>query len=250
MPLQGRASRSGHGALEVGPVDRSAPAHQDRRHHLRREQAVLDDAGRRAEPGGQGRRVADRPRGSRRSRRRRGSAARRAARPGRPARSVARSPKESSSSGTGPCSASTGLDESAMTTKRSAAAARIFSRVCAPPPPLTSQPSGAIWSAPSMVMSKRSMLATGPPSAGPARARRARCAATWRRRECRATGAPAPGAGTPPSSRCPARRSCRFDQIRCRLRGDLLLPLDAHGSGAPEVGRGARKGRERMDSRL
>jgi hypothetical protein len=29
-----------------------------------------------------------------------------------------------------------------------------------------------------------------------------------------------------------------FDQIRCRFRGDLLLPLDAHGSGAPEVGCG------------
>jgi hypothetical protein len=39
---------------------------------------------------------------------------------------------------------STGFVESAMTTKRSAVAATIFSRVCAPPPPLTSQRSGAI----------------------------------------------------------------------------------------------------------
>ncbi len=47
--------------FEAYPVDRLAPAHQDRRHHLRREQAVLDDAGRRREPGGQGRRLAHRP---------------------------------------------------------------------------------------------------------------------------------------------------------------------------------------------
>ena len=58
------------------------------------------------------------------------------------------------------CAAWTGLVESAMTTNRSAAAATTFSRVCAPPPPLTSQPSGRFSSAPSMVMSKRSMLAT------------------------------------------------------------------------------------------
>ena len=43
-----------------------------------------------------------------------------------------------------------------MTTKRSAGAATIFSRVWAPPPPLTSQRSGAIWSAPSIAMSRRS----------------------------------------------------------------------------------------------
>ena len=54
-----------------------------------------------------------------------------------------------------------------MTTKRSAAAATIFSRVWAPPPPLTSQPSGAIWSAPSIAMSsrsRRSKSSTGIPS--------------------------------------------------------------------------------------
>ena len=37
--------------------------------------------------------------------------------------------------------------------KRSAAAATIFSRTWAPPPPFTSQPSGAIWSAPSIARS-------------------------------------------------------------------------------------------------
>ena len=48
-----------------------------------------------------------------------------------------------------------------MTTNRSAAAATIFSRVWAPPPPLISQPSGAIWSAPSIAMSSRSMPSNG-----------------------------------------------------------------------------------------
>ena len=48
-----------------------------------------------------------------------------------------------------------------MTTKRSAAAATIRSRVCAPPPPLISQPSGSTWSAPSMVRSSRSMSVKG-----------------------------------------------------------------------------------------
>ena len=37
-----------------------------------------------------------------------------------------------------------------MTTKRSDEAATTFSRVCAAPPPFTIQPSGAIWSAPSI----------------------------------------------------------------------------------------------------
>src|SRR5258708_3872236 len=74
---------------------------------------------------------------------------------------VARSLKDSSSRGTGPCRAGTGLEESAMTTKRSAAAATIFSRVCAPPPPLTSQPTGSTWSAPSMARSSRSTSVKG-----------------------------------------------------------------------------------------
>ncbi len=42
-----------------------------------------------------------------------------------------------------------------MTTKRSAAAATIFSRRWAPPPPLISQPSGVTWSVPSIAMSRR-----------------------------------------------------------------------------------------------
>src|SRR6201995_5335235 len=75
-------------------------------------------------------------------------------------RKVARSPKDSSSRGMGACRAGTGLEGSAMTTKRAGAPATIFSPVWAPPPPLTSNPSGAIWSAPSIVMSNRSMLVT------------------------------------------------------------------------------------------
>ena len=59
-----------------------------------------------------------------------------------------------------------------MTMNRSAAAATIFSRVCAPPPPLISQPSGVIWSAPSMAMSNRSML---PPSSIRSPSSRAAC---------------------------------------------------------------------------
>src|SRR5262245_29558118 len=42
-----------------------------------------------------------------------------------------------------------------MTTNRSAAAATAFSRVCAAPPPFTSQPDGSTWSAPSTAMSNR-----------------------------------------------------------------------------------------------
>src|SRR5262245_16978203 len=42
-----------------------------------------------------------------------------------------------------------------MTTHRSAAAATAFSRVCAAPPPFTSQPDGSTWSAPSTAMSNR-----------------------------------------------------------------------------------------------
>ena len=49
-----------------------------------------------------------------------------------------------------------------MTMNRSAAAATIFSRKCAPPPPLISQPSGATWSAPSIAMSRRSTLVERP----------------------------------------------------------------------------------------
>jgi hypothetical protein len=45
------------------------------------------------------------------------------------------------------------LSLDAITTKRAAAAATSFSRVCARPPPLTSHGPGAIWSAPSTAMS-------------------------------------------------------------------------------------------------
>ena len=48
-----------------------------------------------------------------------------------------------SSSAIGAVISPTGFAASAITTKRSAAAATIFSRVWAPPPPLTSQPSAA-----------------------------------------------------------------------------------------------------------
>ena len=75
--------------------------------------------------------------------------------------SVDSRPKAISSNGTGVCSASTIFVESAITTKRSAAMATNFSRVCAPPPPFTNQPSGLIWSAPSMARSSRS-TANGP----------------------------------------------------------------------------------------
>ncbi len=118
--------------------------------------------GRQAPPGRRSRRC------SRRSGRRRGCAERRAASTAEPSRSrVEAMPKAKSSSGTGALSASTGLLESAMTTKRSAAAATIFSRRWAPPPPLISQPSGVTWSVPSIAMSsRRSWLnsSTGMPS--------------------------------------------------------------------------------------
>ena len=45
-----------------------------------------------------------------------------------------------------------------MTTNRAAAAATIFSRRWAPPPPLISQPSGVTWSVPSIAMSRFSRL--------------------------------------------------------------------------------------------
>jgi hypothetical protein len=46
-------------------------------------------------------------------------------------------------------------------TKRSAAAATIFSPVWAPPPPLISQPEGATWSAPSIARSSPSNVLNG-----------------------------------------------------------------------------------------
>ena len=57
-----------------------------------------------------------------------------------------------------------------MTSERSAAAAANFSRVCAPPPPLTNQPKGATvtWSAPPIARSRRSNVSR---DARPVRAR-------------------------------------------------------------------------------
>ena len=65
--------------------------------------------------------------------------------------------RQAARAGTGGRRCATGLSDDTMTTKRSAAAATIRSRVCAPPPPLTSQPAGSTWSAPSMARSRRSM---------------------------------------------------------------------------------------------
>ena len=48
------------------------------------------------------------------------------------------------------------MSDEAITTNRSAAAATIFSRVWAAPPPFTSHPAGSTWSAPSIAMSSRS----------------------------------------------------------------------------------------------
>jgi hypothetical protein len=67
----------------------------------------------------------------------------------------------SNSSGMGGWSAPTGLEESTTTTKRSAETPTSFSRVWAAPPPFTSQPSGATWSAPSMQRSSRSISPNG-----------------------------------------------------------------------------------------
>ena len=53
-----------------------------------------------------------------------------------------------------------------MTTKRSAAATT-FSRMCAPPPPFTSQPVGSIWAAPSIARSRPPKLVKGRADAQP-----------------------------------------------------------------------------------
>ena len=119
-----------------------------------------------------------------------------------------------------------------MTTNRSAAPATIFSRVWAPPPPLTSQPSGATWSAPSMVRSNRSMLATSSilrPSSRAACSVRGDVAAhtmssdRW----------PGPGADRHGRAGAQPDGHAVLDQLRGRLRGDLLLSLDAHGYVPP-----------------
>ena len=97
-----------------------------------------------------------------------------------------------------------------MTTKRSAAAATIFSRRWAPPPPLISQPSGVTWSVPSIAMSSL------PQRAEPLD-RDAQLARLFLGRHrggdaadaADAAGGRSPAAGGRPSSRCPARPSSR-----------------------------------------
>ncbi len=68
--------------------------------------------------------------------------------------SVAARPNERSSSGIGGRTRSTTFSDETITTKRSAAAATIFSRVWAPPPPFTTHELGVTWSAPSTAMSR------------------------------------------------------------------------------------------------
>ena len=113
-----------------------------------------------------------------------------------------------------------------MTTKRSAAAATIFSRVWAPPPPLTSQRSGATWSAPSIAMSSRSSLSngsTGSPSSRAGSLGRGRGGDAAR---SRAAARRARAAGGRPSSRCPAPPSSRPRPAPPRPRRRLLLRIE------------------------
>src|SRR3954453_20484930 len=108
--------------------------------------------------------------------------------------SVAASPNSSSSSGTGGASRSTSLSEETITINRSAAARTAFSRVWAAPPPFTSQPDGATWSAPSIATSSRAS-AIAPPNGSTLMPRsRAMCSvaaevATQRRSSPRAASA-------------------------------------------------------------
>ena len=148
--------------------------------------------------------------------------------------------------------ASTGLEESAITTKRSAAAATIFSRVWAAPPPLTSQPSGAIWSAPSMAMSKRSMRSKGStsnPSWRAASSVRGEVATQRRRRERRASAGsrkatvePVPSPTVMPSSTSSAAASA----AACFSCSMLMAP---RGRAMVEGGRTGQAERERPSAR-
>ena len=90
-----------------------------------------------------------------------------------------------------------------MTTKRSAAAATIFSRVCARPPPLTSHGPGAIWSAPSIAMSSSPSVSNGSTASPAARAATtvAGDVATQRRRNPRAASSSSSGATVVPVPR-------------------------------------------------
>ena len=146
----------------VAVLDLLAAGDEDVADDRRREQAVLDDAGdpgRAGRPARAGRR---RRRGSRRSRRCRATEAWRGAPAPRPAAAAWPAGRSSAArAAPGGPSASTTLSDEAMTTKRAEAAATTFSRVCAPPPPLMTQPSGATWSAPSMAMSSASRVSNG-----------------------------------------------------------------------------------------
>src|SRR5579875_1666632 len=155
-------------------------------------------------------------------------------------RTVAGRPKRSSSSGTGRPSACTGVVESAITTNRAAAAATIFSRVWAPPPPLTSQPSGAIWSAPSIAMSSRASSpngSTGRPSASAARSVAGEVAtqrSASRRRartgSSRATVEPVPSPTAMPLSTSSAAAAAARPFSRSVLTPTVWPPAPAHAS--------------------
>ena len=193
-PSRRRAARASVAPLRRGRVSRlcaGAALHaglagdQDRADHLRREQAMLDDARLRAEPARPARAGRRPARGSRRSGRRRGSWAHRAARPGRAPPACVCTANGTSSSGTG---ARQPRDELLLRDDHDeprAAAATIFSRVCAAPPPLISQPCGSTWSAPSIARSS-SPSSSSVATRQAERARRpARWPARWRRSAAR-----------------------------------------------------------------
>src|SRR4051812_47266925 len=130
-----------------------------------------------------------------------------------------------------------------MTTKRSAAAATIFSRVWAPPPPLTSQPSGLIWSAPSIAMSSRSRRSNGSTSSPRPRAATsvATDVATQRSRSPRRASAgsrcatvlpvPRPTVLRSSTTAAAASAAARFSASRSAIDGD------AEGRGERLAGR-------------
>ena len=118
-----------------------------------------------------------------------------------------------------------------MTTKRSAAAATIFSRRWAPPPPLISQPSGVTWSVPSIAMSSRSSSlnsSTGMPSSR-ACSSVATEVATQRMSAQTASGDRRQQVG---DGRAGAEADGHpvLDQLRRRLGGEALLVVGSHGA--------------------
>ena len=118
-----------------------------------------------------------------------------------------------------------------MTTKRSAAAATIFSRRWAPPPPLISQPSGVTWSVPSIAMSRRcSSLnsSTGMPSSRACSSVATEVATQRMPLSPRAAIAGSRWATVDPVPR-PDRHPV-LDQLRRSLGGDPLLVVGRHGA--------------------